>query len=172
MAQRSFPPCYRAKMTDTIQRTGSGGLPPSNIIAGNTYNPIAGTTTDHPTSFPPGTPVIQSLSVDGTVIPGMADDIDTSSIVGLAVIPGVADDHALVQFRGPLALTTAQWDVITGGSGGLTRGVPYYLSPDVEGQITTTAPGTTGQFIVVIGVALSDSEMMIQICCPEEAHGT
>jgi len=155
-------------MTDTTHRTGSAGLPPSNLLAGNTYNPTIGGTTHHPTAFPPGTPVVQSLVVDRTVIPGKADDSATTSVVGLAAITGVVGSQGLVQFEGVLTLTTAQWDVITSGSGGLTRGVPYYLSSGFrEGQLTTTPPSAGGTFVVQVGVALSPTDMLIQICAPE-----
>jgi len=39
---------------------------------------------------------------------------------------------------GELTLTTAQWDAITGGSGGLTAGLNYYLSSTTAGRISTS----------------------------------
>ncbi len=152
-------------MSDLTHRTGSGGLPPSNVLAGNTYNPLAGATTGHPDAFPPGTPVVQSRATEGVVLPGRANAVDTSSVIGLAVIPGVVGSQVLTQFAGVLTLTTAQWDTVTGGTGGLTRGVPYYLSAGFqEGRLTTTAPSAGGTFTTQVGVALSARDLLIQIC--------
>jgi hypothetical protein len=155
-------------MTEITKKIGSGGLPPSNVLAANTYNPKIGTTTAHPAGFPPGTPVVQSLLVDGTVIPGRANDVDTSSLTGLAIMPGVAGDHGLTQFSGVLNLSEAQWDVVTGGSGGLTRGIRYYLSATTEGRITATPPSDSGTFVAQVGVALSSEDLQIQVCAPVE----
>jgi hypothetical protein len=41
---------------------------------------------------------------------------------------------------GSLTLTTSQWDVITGGSGGLVAGNTYYLSPNNNGKIVSWIP--------------------------------
>ena len=119
-------------MTDISQRLHSAGLPPSNVLAGNTYNPTAGSTAGHPDSFPPGTPVVQSLSASGTVVPGRANAAGTASLTGLSVIPGVAGEHVLTQFQGVLTLTEDEWDQVTGGSGGLTRGVPTTSAQDLR----------------------------------------
>jgi hypothetical protein len=159
---RSGPQGHREdrEMTDTAHRTGSGGLPPASVH--NAYNPVAGTTDDHPDGFPAGSPVVQSSSA-GQVVPGIADSANTASVVGVASIPGVAGEHVLTQFCGPLTLTTAQWDQVTGGSGGLTPRARYYLSAGTEGRITTTAPSSGGTFRTQVGVALSTTDLMVQI---------
>jgi hypothetical protein len=146
-------------MTDTS--TIAGARPPTNIIAGNTFNPIAGASDDHPTEFPIGTPVTVSDVANGTVVPGLADDIDTATITGLAITPGVVGDRVKVQTHGPLTLTTAQWDEITGGTGGLIHGLVYFLSTD--GGMTDTAPTTPGDVVTQIGIGLSPTDLMIQI---------
>lgn len=154
-------------MTDTQKRTGGGGLPPSNIQAANTYNPLVGATTQHPAGFPPGTPLVQSTTADKTVVPGRANAEATSSLVGLAGGPGVAGSNVFSQFAGVLTLTTEEWDAITGQSGGLTRNAPYYLGSGFnEGQLTTTAPSTSGTFVARAGVALSSTDLLIQLCAP------
>ncbi len=154
-------------MSDTTHRVGSGGLPPSNILAGNTYNPLVGATAGHPDGFPPGTPVVQSLAADGTVIPGRANAAATSSVTGLVILPAVVGDHALTQFHGVLHLTTAQWDAVTGDSGGLTPNAQYFLSASPEGRLTKIAPSAGGTFAIQVGVGLSPNDLMIQICAPE-----
>lgn len=160
-------------MADTTQRTGSAGLPPGNVQAANTYNPTAGASAAHSdrTSFPPGTPVVQSSSADKTVIPGRANAASTSSMTGLAVIPGVVGQPVLTQFAGVLTLETGQWDaVIVGGSGGgLVTGSPYYLSSGFsEGQLSPSAPSTSGDFVAPVGVALSPTDLLIQLSAPTQ----
>ncbi len=154
-------------MSDTTQRTGSGGLPPGNVLAGAVYNPSIGATTGHPNGFPQGTPVIQSASADKTVIPGRANSLSTSSVVGLAAIPCVANSHGLVITHGPLTLTAAEWDVITGGNGGLNRGEAYYLDTSAEGKLTATAPSSSGTTSMRVGVAQSPQDMLILIGIPQ-----
>ncbi len=145
-----------------------GARLPTNVLAGTTYNPFVGATIDHPIAFPIGTPVVSSLSADHTVLPGQADDVDTTFVLGLASTPGVVGDHVNVQPQGVLTLTRAQWDAITGDTGGLIWGIPYYLDPATSGQLTTTAPSDPGDFVVRVGVALSATDLLILICCPGE----
>lgn len=158
-------------MADTTQRTGSAGLPPGNVQAANTYNPTAGASAAHPDriSFPPGTPVVQSLSADRTVTPGRANAAGTSSMTGLAAIPGVVGQPVLVQFAGVLTLTEDQWDAVTGETGGLTIGVTYYLSTGFqEGRLTQSVTSTPGDFVAPAGVALSPTDFLIQLSTPAE----
>ena len=70
-----------------------------------------------------------------------------------------------VQVNGVLTATTGQWNAITGG-GGLTSGSVFYLDPTTPGHITSTVPSTGGQYVVQVGVALSTTELDIQIGPP------
>jgi len=149
-------------MTDTSTSTGS--RPPTNIIAGNTFNPFAGATGDKPNEFPIGTPVCPSDVADNTVLPAQASDATSASVAGIAVTPGVVGDPVKVQTHGVLTLTTAQWDRITGDTGGLVHGLTYFLSPGPSnGNLTGTEPTTPGDFSVQVGIGLSPTDMMIQI---------
>jgi len=139
-------------MTDTA--TTAGGKPPTD---GTTYHPLAGE------DFPPGTPVCQSSDDDGTVLSAMADSVDTAAVVGLAAGIGIEGSSILVKYSGPIHLTTAQWDVVTGQTGGLTRGSIYFLSSATAGRLTTTAPSSEGDFVTQCGIALSATDLMIQI---------
>ncbi len=51
--------------------------------------------------------------------------------------------------------------VVTGLTG-LTPGSTYYLSAATAGAMTTTAPTTTGQYVVRLGKAVSATEFMLQ----------
>lgn len=148
-------------MTDTS--TIAGARPPTNIVAANTFNPIAGTSTDFPDHFPIGTPVTASESQDGHVVPASADSASTTTVTGLAITAGVVGDRVKVQTQGTLTLTTAQWDAITGGSGGLVHGLTYFLSPADPGQLVDAEPTTPGDFSVQVGIGLSPTDMLIQI---------
>ncbi len=141
-------------MTDTATR--AGGRAPGD---GTTYNPLCGE------DFPPGTPVCQSRESDGdgTVIKAQADSPDTAFLTGLAAGVGVTGNRCNVQWGNVLTLTTAEWDAITGGSGGLVRGIPYFLSSTTAGRLTSTGPSVFGTFLSPAGVALSPTDMLIQI---------
>jgi hypothetical protein len=58
--------------------------------------------------------------------------------------------------------STTLWDaVVTGGSGGLTSGAPYYVDPSTAGFITATAPSTTGQVVQKVGTAMDTLSLKI-----------
>lgn len=102
----------------------------------------------------------------GSVDLARANASGTTRACGLAAetISGAAS--GVIQTNGVLALTTGEWDAITGGSGGLTPGADYFLSAATAGLLTTTAPTTAGQYNVPIGTALSTTEFLIEIARP------
>jgi hypothetical protein len=59
-----------------------------------------------------------------------------------------------------MSASTAQWDVVTGQTGGLTPGAMYFLSNSTDGALTTTAPSTG--YICPIGRALSTTKMALR----------
>lgn len=108
------------------------------------------------------TPVYASGA--GQVDKAQADALSTKDVLGLiaeAVVAPSAD--GAVQCDGIFAATTSQWDAVTGGSGGLTVGTKYYLDPDTAGMLTETVPSTQGDYVAMIGIALSTTEMEISI---------
>lgn len=154
-------------MSDSSTR--AGGRQPTNRLAANTYNPIAGPSANHLTSIPPGTPVFPSRANAGEVVAARGNVEATSHVVGLAAETGVVGNPVLIQTEGTITLTTAQWDVITRDVGGLVPGVPYFLSTGFrEGVLTRTEPVTVGQFDVQVGIGLSPTDFLIQICCAQE----
>lgn len=105
-----------------------------------------------------GTPVYSFGA--GTVKKAKADAAGTSKVVGLMHDASTAGSAAgLVAVAGILALTTGQWDAVTGASGGLTFNNTYYLDPATAGLLTATAPTTVGQSVVAVGRALSTTTM-------------
>jgi hypothetical protein len=100
----------------------------------------------------------------GTMDKAKADAAGTTDVLGLVKDASIAASATgNVQTDGVLVATTAQWDAVTGGSGGLTAGSKYYLDPDTAGMLTTTAPTTTGDFVAPVGKALSTTELEITI---------
>ena len=87
----------------------------------------------------------------------------TKNVVGLVKDPSVASNASgNIQSDGVFVATAAQWDAVTGQTGGLTPGAIYYLSPTTAGAITSTPPSTTGQYVVQVGIALSTTALDIR----------
>jgi|SRR5882672_6380971 len=92
----------------------------------------------------------------------------TKDVVGLVgQAPSIANGVAgAVTLDGVLTATTAQWDAVTGGSGGLTFKTRYYLDPATSGKLTTTAPTTVGQYVCEVGIAMSATDLKINVMPP------
>lgn len=127
-------------------------MPPSP----NTYNPIA------QASFPVGTPV-SPLSLAGQVGTAFAGSITKAASSGIATAPATAGHPVNIQYAGPVTLTTEEWDAVTGESGGLQPGSTYYVSDTTPGQITFVRPTTTGHFVTQVGIALSTTDLLVQV---------
>lgn len=105
-------------------------------------------------------------SAADTVKKGQANASGTVELVGIAASTFVTTGTGTVQSSGSLALTTAQWDAVAGTTGGLSFGTVYYLDPTTAGKITSTAPSTVSQYVVRVGVALSTTELLINLQQP------
>lgn len=107
-----------------------------------------------------GTPVYNDVN-DG-VKKAKADAAGTSNVIGLVAQASISSGVAgSIQFSGVLTATTGQWDAVFGTTGGLTKGVHYFLSAATAGIGTTTAPSTVGQYAVYLGLALSTTELSV-----------
>jgi hypothetical protein len=90
-----------------------------------------------------------------------ASAVATKPVIGLVIDGSVAVSAiARVQTAGVVTLTTAQWDAITGGTGGLTPGSRYFLDV-AAGLLTITAP-TTG-VVRPVGIALSSTQLKLML---------
>lgn len=86
-----------------------------------------------------------------------------STVLGLAVSSGENPGNAqYVAGPGPLTLTTAQWDAVTGGSSGLVQGDTYYVGA-TPGTLSSTPPSGAGDAVLVVGFALSPTTMWVSI---------
>lgn len=94
----------------------------------------------------------------------LADAAATYLVIGLVFDTTILTTASgLVQVNGILTATTAQWDAVTGETGGLTVGARYFLDPTTEGNLTQTATTTTTEYVVPVGRALSTLKMAILI---------
>lgn len=116
-----------------------------------------------------GTPVAY---IDDSALPGVfgagASADDTPFAIGLLTNVGVPGNHALTQTSGPMELSTAEWDALTGDSGGLEQGSPYYLGSQSGPQLRKTPLAGAGTFTVQLGIAISATEFFVQIGTPIE----
>ena len=99
----------------------------------------------------------QTLSVADIVFKAATGDIDlakanaTSTHVAIGVVTVAAALGETAEF---------QTHGIVGGFSGLTIGAVYYLSAATAGEITSTAPSTGGQYVVILGKAVSATELL------------
>lgn len=96
------------------------------------------------------------------------NSVATAQVTGLvsALIDGT---HATVQFRGILTLATAQWDLRTGQTGGLTPQAAYYLDVAIvaPGRITSDKPVLAS--VAQVGVAITTTQLLLSTpCVPTE----
>lgn len=117
-------------------------------------------TNDEATPIVIGAPVYNDAN-DG-VKKAKADASGTTNVVGLVAQASITNATAgSIQFDGILAATTTQWDAVFGTTGGLTKGVRYFLSAATAGLGTITPPSTVGQFVVMLGIAISTTELRL-----------
>lgn len=107
----------------------------------------------------PGAPVYSSSATQFTK--AQANAGSTAKVLGLAAAGITAAAAGIIQVNGILTLSTAQWDAITSGTGGLTFGANYFLSATTAGLLTTTAPSTVGQYNSFVGDAISTTSMRL-----------
>lgn len=138
-----------------------------NIVGSNNPPPAEPSSFVNPTiaaTLPIGTPVVWDSTANDQAKAGNASAIASSFMAGLLAQPSTAAERALVQTRGPVSLTTAQWDaLVTGQSGGLTRG-PYYLSAAAAGKLVVAQPAGGGDVVVLVGYAISPTQMVLAGC--------
>jgi hypothetical protein len=107
----------------------------------------------------PGAPVY--VESDGDFNLARANSVSTADATGLLIASTATGDPGLIATGGTVTLTTGEWDAITGDTGGLTPKAKYYVSPAVAGELTATAPTTTGQVVKPIGEGLSTTVMRV-----------
>lgn len=109
-----------------------------------------------------GTPVYKTATSNQVDL-ARANASGTRRVIGLVAATSIAASASgSIQTDGVLVATTAEWDAVTGQTGGLTPGSQYWLSAATAGRLTTTVPGS-GNYVVPVGIALSTTELEISI---------
>lgn len=104
-------------------------------------------------------------NADGFVYKAKANALASASVVGLLSAAQVTElPSPSIVDHGTFVLTTAQWDAITGQSGGLTVGSYYYLSQGTAGHITTLKPDSG--IVMKLGLAVSVTTLIVQLGQP------
>lgn len=96
-----------------------------------------------------------------------ADASGTTKVIGLVRDVSIpAATAGAIQLSGVLTATTGQWDAVMGTTGGLTVGTRYYLSAVTAGLGSATAPSSVGQNVVQLGIAMSTTDLLLNITSP------
>lgn len=93
------------------------------------------------------------VSASNTVTRAQANAVNTSDVIAIALTGGTVGQAITFQVTG--CVERVGW--------GLTAASIYYLSAGVAGALTTTAPTTTGQVVVVIGKTVTSDKLVLQI---------
>ena len=98
---------------------------------------------------------------------GQANAKSTAKLAGLVYDGTIAAGASgNIAQSGVMVGTTAQWDAVAGTAGGLSFGAYYFLDPTTAGKITATPPTTAGQVNVLVGLALSTTELELELLPP------
>lgn len=112
----------------------------------------------------PGAPCY--VSAANSILRSKADASATAECDGLAMAQFAIGGTGRLRARGDMPLTTAQWDAVTGQTGGLTPGAVYYVDPATAAKLTATAPTTATQFDTRVGRAVSTTLMRLGLQPP------
>ena len=147
------PGTYNSLTVDTYGR----------VTGGSSVSSSAESTTSSLTNNQGSTVVIGRVvyaDTSGTFKLAQSNALATRKPLGLVADVSVANAASgNVVTAGVLTASTAQWDAITGQSGGLTTDAYYYLSGATAGALTTSPPATG--WLVRVGKALSTTKMQV-----------
>lgn len=132
-------------------------------IQPNTINPLIATP-----GLPPGTPIaVPALGDSDTLVAAKANTFAQARAIGvlLGPAPSALGLRHAIRYNGEVTLPTAEWDAITGESGGLAFGRTYYVSAVTAGLLTSAAP-TTPDFVCAVGYAVSPTTLFVQPSFP------
>lgn len=134
-------------------------LPPGDDISGAVATPQTTLSNSNAGAITLGQAVYSDGA--GSVDLARANAIATARAIGLVAAASIASAASgAIQYGG--VATSADWNAVI-GSTSLTPSARYYLDPTTAGHLTATAPDSAGQYVVGIGVALSTTELLIEI---------
>ena len=100
------------------------------------------------------------VSGDGHVDLAQADDLSTSIPVGLATTDTLADEVG--EYLTCTPITLDDWTAVI-GTQFLSPGSIYFLSQSDAGHMTTDAPDQTGEYVIIMGSALTQTTFNIEV---------
>lgn len=107
-------------------------------------------------------PVYQT-AVANEVAAAKADALATAKVIAV-LAEAIADAGTGAALSdGRIAGTTAEWDAVTGQTGGLTPGAKYYLSATTAGHYSTSSPTADGHVVQPVFTAKSTTEAEVSI---------
>lgn len=123
------------------------------------------------TSLPGGDTTVRATDIRA-LAPSDLDFAKASTAFGVVKALN-ADGTVQVATAGVVTLTTAQWNAVTGDSGGLVLGDPYYAASEAGGSpfLSNVAPAGVGKFTTLVGVALSSTELLVSPSAPVQNLG-
>lgn len=127
---------------------------------------VAATTTartnDNGSAISKGQAVYPNSS--GNVDLAKGDSISTARVIGLVADTSIASSSSgNIQTGG--VLTISDWSSVT-GTVALTPDKTYFLSSSIDGRLSDTPPTGAGTVIVAVGIALSTTELLIEVGRP------
>ncbi len=118
------------------------------------------------TAMLPGNPVYVSTSVPNAVKIASASVSSKKNVVAFSIAGVAPGAISLFQVDGTLELSTAEWDAVTGETGGLTAGGVYFLDNTAAGELTQIVPLAVGHFVVRLGIAINATKLELKIGTP------
>lgn len=165
-------------MSDTSFGPGGPEIPASSLVNGDgsttTLAGIGQISTDLNSDQ---NVAIEALVAGGTIAIGapvypasgtafdlaVADTELHACVLGLLTEPVAVGDALKCRDRGLLSLTVAEWNaVVVGATTGLTPGTYYFLSATGK-PITATAPSTSTNYVVRLGLAITATVMKVDV---------
>lgn len=106
-----------------------------------------------------GTPVYSSSATGVKKANGNA--YGTSDCLGVMFADAASGAAGIVATSGEVVGTTAQWDAVTGQTGGLTFNATYFLDVTTAGKLTSTPPASG--FLVPVGKAIGPTKLVVRV---------
>jgi hypothetical protein len=66
-----------------------------------------------------------------------------------------------IRYSGIMTGNTAQWDAVTGETGGLVANQVYYLSSTDSGNTVNAAPTAASKYVVPVGIGINETDLLI-----------
>lgn len=82
-------------------------------------------------------------------------------IIGLAADYSSPGTQLKIQTAGLMSYPPIAWDIATDSVGGLANGLGYYV--DSAGKLTTQAPENSPEFLIKVGIALNNTDLLIDL---------